>query len=73
MRNCTRTIPHLLYIYVRTLFCVNKYIVPKIYILMCHSVTGHMQTHRSPCEGKMQLGAWPQRQVSSINSRTFWN
>jgi len=24
------TIPHLLYIYVRTLFCVNKYIVPKM-------------------------------------------
>lgn len=24
------TIPHLLYIYVRTLFCVNKYIVPYI-------------------------------------------
>ena len=22
------TIPHLLYFYVRTLFCVNKYIVP---------------------------------------------
>ena len=30
MRNCIETIPHLLYIYVRTLFCVNKYIVPLI-------------------------------------------
>ena len=28
------TIPHLLYIYVRTLFCVNRYIVPyeKVFI-----------------------------------------
>jgi len=34
------TIPHLLYIYVRTLFCVNKYIVPyfKLNILLVVSV-----------------------------------
>ena len=28
------TIPHLLYIYVRTLFCVNRYIVPLSYLWM---------------------------------------
>ena len=36
MRNCFGTVPHFLYVYVRTLFCVNKYIVPKIisYVLL---------------------------------------
>ena len=28
------TIPHLLYIYVRTLFCVNKYIVPFFFCVL---------------------------------------